>query len=117
MIQIQQDDGDFDLSNGYLVWIDEKESVKQHIISRLNFGKGTFNIFPNAGLPYREYVLGKKDINLAAGIIKDFIANTPEVNNIIEYSYSYSSNERELTINYKLNTIYDVVEDEINIRI
>ena len=116
MVQVKQtDDGDIDLSAGYLQWVEEEEEVRQHIISRINFIKGSFALNEDAGLPYMKYVLGKKDYHFAASIIKKWIQETPGVNSILEFDYDFSSTTRDLAINFKVNTIYGDIINGVTI--
>lgn len=107
------DDGDIDLSNGYITWIDGNESVLQHIKTRLAFSLGQFSIHPNAGTPYLQSILGKKNKNIASGVLKDIIIETPDVKEITEFDYTFNSQSRELEINIVLKTEFGDLTDNM----
>jgi len=110
-------DGDLDMSLGYLQWTEGVASVLQHIRSRLNFATNTFYIFPKAGTPYKEYILGKKDLLLAVEKIKIVILKTPDVNDLLSFDYSFDSTTRILTASFSINSIYGDGEDIATIEI
>lgn len=116
MVQIKQtSDGDIDLSTGRLQWVDGNDMVLQHIKSRINLFRGTFPIYPEAGVPYFTYVFGKKDKELASAIIKQTIEQTPGVSAVTRFEYTFNNTTRELSIYFEARTIYSEITSDLTI--
>ena len=98
--------GDLDIQSGVPVWVSGNDAIIQHIKSRLSFQLGTFEVYPESGFPYFEFILGNKNKKLASEIIKNIILGTPGVKSMLEYNYDWNNSSRNLTITFKFNSLF-----------
>jgi hypothetical protein len=100
-------DGDYVFGNGpgeFLV--NTPATVAQAIVTRLKLWQGEWFLDSQAGTPYKTQVLGYGTQNVYDAAIQTIIINTLGVNQITEYSSSFNTTTRALTIEATVATIY-----------
>lgn len=105
----QSPTGDFTFGQGLAdFYIDNVEAVAQSVMTRLLLLQGEFFLNTDAGVPYATQVLGYDTKPTYDQAIRTVILETQGVTAIV--SYSSTVENRALTINATLNTIYGQTE-------
>ena len=98
---------DFQLGHGLADYLtDSPETVLQAVLSRLKLLKGEWFNDTEEGTPWRDKVLGKYTQSTYDATIRGRILGTRGVTRITEYSSSFSSETRSLTVSATVDTVY-----------
>ncbi len=87
-------------------YVNTPEAVAQACETRLRLYAGEWFLDTTAGMPWRTQVLGKYTKNVYDAVIKSYIASTPGVNSVNNYSSSLVTGTRQLSISATLDTAY-----------
>ena len=104
-------------SNGDFVWkgngndvlSNNAAAVAQNIQTALALFQGEWFLDTSQGMPWRTQVLGKYTAGVYDTVIKDAILQALGVQSISNYSSSYNSATRSLTVNVTAQSIYGPV--------
>lgn len=102
--------GDYTIGSGADFFIDDAEGIAQAILTRLRLYLGEWFLDTTAGTPWKTDILGKYTKDAYDAAIKNVVLGTTGVNGILEYSSSFDGNQRELTIEATVDTIYGQVK-------
>jgi len=104
-------DGDLDLTNFVLTWLDGIDAIKQHVLIRLRFFFKEWFLDPTMGVPYKEYVFVKNhDLDSISALFKNVILDTPGIiNPLQDFNLAFNSNTRLLTVSFTANTTEGVL--------
>jgi len=104
---------DLDIVNGDLVVIEpSRDAVIQELSIRLQFYLGEWFLDVTQGLPYLQYIFLKgSTIQSVNGIFITEINKLEEVNEILEFSSTFDGSSREFRIDFKLDTIYGIIQN------
>jgi hypothetical protein len=110
------DDHDLDVTNYDLSTIDTLEYVAQKLRIKLKFFIAEWFLDTTKGMELFQIVFVKNpDFDLIASIFRNEIMSVPEVKSITEYAQEFDSKNRELTITFKVDTIYGTLTDSIEV--
>lgn len=102
-------DGDMVFGQGANNFITNKpDGVAQAVMTSLKLFEGEWFIDVSAGVPFDTKVFGFGNMPFYDFIIQEAILNTIGVNQIISYT-SYISQNRNVTINVTIDTLYGTV--------
>lgn len=102
---------DIVIENYDLVLVDGLDSVRQSLSTRLQLFFGEWFLDESTGVKYYDFIFVKNPNEvLISSVIKSHILETKDVNKIIEYSQVFDRSARELTIVFKVNTTYGLLE-------
>lgn len=92
--------GDFELENGDLALVSDVAAIGQAVRIRLQFFKGEWFLDEDAGVPYYQDVLGKKNPspNVLAAIFQDAVLETPGVASISDLRVTIDAQTRRLSV-------------------
>ncbi len=109
--------GDLDFSSGHGSWIIEEEGVAQHVKIRLNMFRGEWFLDSSEGTPYREYIVGLKDLELAKLVIKKRIESTPNILKPLSIlDVDLNTKSRKMNVSFEGRTIFgDIDLDNLDI--
>lgn len=93
---------DFDLG-----LVSEIDHVRQHIKTRLLFIYEEWFLDATQGVKYYDLVTVKNpNVPLIDSILKATIRETPDVNEILEYTSDFDASTRRFTVSFKVDTTY-----------
>lgn len=97
--------GDLLLTAGDLSLVSDLEAIRQEILIRLQFLRGSWFLDTTAGLPYFESILVKSP-NLAAirTLFNNEILSVTGVNAILSLTLDFDRKSRKLTVTYSVST-------------
>ncbi len=123
MKTLQLLDKDLKITNHNFVKLNDRETLKQRILNRLNLYLGEFILEPDTGLNWFElkdqkYNTSEIEKSIADEILKDeeiLNLNSIEVIYIdsIEKVREYKRPQRTLLINYSANTVYGILDGQL----
>lgn len=100
--------------NGFLRRVEGRERVRQFIYTTLKTGQGEWFLDLDHGTPWRQEILGSRDLELAKGLIALTLAGVPGVDKVEDLEVSLDSVTRLLQIFFKVSTtVGDEVEGEV----
>lgn len=110
------DDHDLDITNYDLEVIDTLDYVAQKLKIKLKFFISEWFLDTTKGMELFQIVFVKNpDLDLIASIFRNEILSVPEIKTILEYTQEFDSFKRELTITFKVDTIYGTLTDTIEV--
>lgn len=102
--------GDWVFGNGILDYVSDLEEIKQNIITTLRSWKGDCFFDIDAGVDWYNYIGSfGRDNDLKKDIIKN-ICSVDGVINVEKYDAYLNSENRKITIQVMVNTIYGNLE-------
>lgn len=102
---------DLDTSTLDLVLITDAEQIRQQLLIKLRLWTGEWFLDTEFGTPYLQQILGKQlTLSGALTAIRKSILEVEGVQQITEFTYSFSSSERTLSVNFTVNTPFGLVE-------
>lgn len=94
-----------------MVRTDTADHLAQKLRSKLQLIAGESQLDETAGLPYFTEIFVKPvDLPRVASLYKSEILNTEGVNELLLFDYSLDTTERELSVEFSVNTIYGDIE-------
>ncbi len=100
-------DNDYTFGNGQLdFYRDVPEAVAQSVMTRLLLWLGEWFLDINEGTPYMQGILGKYSKSTADVTIQDRVLTTPKVVDIQNYESIKDPENRSLSVQFDLDTIY-----------
>lgn len=118
LVAIQSDPNfhDLDLANYDLQLVTGIDQVRQKLENRLQFFYGEWFLDNTQGVKLYETVFVKNpNLSLIATMFKTAILDTQDVNSILEYNQTYDPSLRKLSVDFKVDTIYGIVETTVTI--
>lgn len=107
---------DLAIENFDLATVDKIEQVRQKIQIKLKFFSGEWFLDTAEGVPLYSVVFVKNpNFNLIASTFKNEILSVEGVKSILSYDQSLDSVNRELTIGFKVDTIYGTLADTVEV--
>jgi hypothetical protein len=107
-------DNDFSFGNSALdYYFNVPEAVGQNVETGLMLWLGEWFLDTSLGTPYIQGVLGKHTQAVADGTIQNQVSNTTGVVDISSYSSQFNSENRSMSIQLSIDTIYGPTEVEI----
>lgn len=107
---------DLDIVNYDLQLVDGIDQVRQKIENRLQFFYGEWFLDNTQGVKLYETVFVKNpNLGLISSVMKSAILDTRDVNSILEYTQEYDPSARSLTVNFKVNTTYGLLESSVTV--
>lgn len=108
------DDGDLDVSELGLHLVDGAPRVSQQVRTRLRTFLGEWEFDLDAGVPWYERIIGIKGVNLndVEAVLKTQILGVADVVSVLEFSMTFNSASRSLSIRAKINTTFGAVQVE-----
>lgn len=94
-------------------YINEPAVVGQNVETRLLLWLGEWYLDISQGTPYMQGILGKYSQEQADTIIQDEVLSTDGVVGIQNYQSIFDPDNRQLSINFNLDTIYGPTEVQI----
>ena len=108
------DNHDLLIENYDLQFVDQLDAVQQNLTIRMQFFWSEWFLDTGAGIKFYDFVFIKNpDMTTISSIMKATILETPNVNEIIEYSQDYNAEQRKLVITYKVNTTFGLLTDTV----
>jgi len=110
---------DLDIVNNDLVIIEpSRDAVIQELSIRLQFYYGEWFLDVTQGIPYLQYIFKKgSSIQSVNGIFIKEINKVEEVNEILEFSSTFDGSSRNFEIDFKLDTIYGIIQNKQRVTI
>lgn len=110
---------DLDIVNNDLVVIHPSmDEVLQELSIRLQFYYGEWFLDVTEGMPYLQYIFKKgSPIQSVNGIFIKEINKCKEVNEILEFTSTFDGSSRDFRIDFKLDTIYGVIQNSQGFKI
>lgn len=107
-------DGDYSFGNSQLdFYRDVPEAVGQSVQTRLLLWLGEWFLNVDDGTPYMQGILGKYSQQVADTTIQDRVRDTTGVVDIENYESIKDADNRSLSVQFDLNTIYGPTSVEI----
>jgi hypothetical protein len=88
---------------------DDPVGVAQAVVTRLRLWLSEWFLDINEGMPWVEGVLGKKSKSTADSTIRSHVLETQGVLEIIEYASQLDPDNRKLSVQIELDTIYGTI--------
>lgn len=105
---------DLDIVNYDLQLVEGIDQVRQKLECRLQFFYGEWFLDNTQGVKLYETVYVKNpNLSIIASLFKSVILDTRDVNSIIEYNQSYDPKIRKLSVDFKVDTIYGILETSV----
>ena len=105
---------DLDITNYDLQIVEAIDQVRQKLECRLQFFYGEWFLDNTQGVKLYETVYVKNpNLSIIASLFKSVILDTRDVNSIVEYNQVYDSKNRKLIIDFKVDTIYGILETSV----
>jgi hypothetical protein len=105
---------DLDIVNYDLQLVEGIDQVRQKLECRLQFFFGEWFLDNTQGIKLYETVYVKNpNLSIIASLFKSTILDTRDVNSIIEYNQTYDPKTRKLSIDFKVDTIYGILETSV----
>lgn len=102
---------DIDASSLDLTLVDKGEQVRQQLLIKLKLWRGEWFLDTEFGTPYLQQILGKElTLSGALAALRKSILEVPGVRRILLFSYSFSNQERRLTVEFTVDTEFGTVE-------
>lgn len=106
-IRAQTPSGDMTFGRGSANFFrDIPAAVAQRAKTRLNLWEGDWYLDLFDGLPQLQQILGFKNIALAQALIRERIAGTPFLINIIDFTVAWNNTTRNLNVTGKASTSF-----------
>lgn len=106
--------GDYSFGNGQLdFYRDVPAAVGQSVKTRLLLWLGEWFLNTDDGTPYLEGILGKYSVAQANTIIQDRVLATENVVSIENYQSNIDTENRKLTVQFDLNTIFGPTQVQV----
>lgn len=104
--QIKLDvNGDLDYSTGTLVFLEDTEAIRQAVLTRLQFFKGEWFLFPDQGLPWFQSILIKNpNANVLNSVFRTAILGVAGVASLTKLDLTFDRGTRKLTVNFAAMT-------------
>jgi len=110
------DDEDLKITNFDLTLVDGIDRVRQKLSIRLKFFFREWFLDATKGVKFYEFIFVKNsNPETIAAVIKAEILETPDVNKIVEYSHDLDSALRKLTIVFKVDTSFGLLENTVTV--
>lgn len=94
-------EGDLDLVNGNLVFVEGTHAAAQDLLTRLRFRRGEWFLDVREGVPWFEEILKKNpDIPAIRSIFRRAILSSPYVSSIESLALSYDARGRSLSVSF-----------------
>lgn len=107
--------GDYVFGNGQLdFYRDVPEAVGQAVMTRLLLWLGEWFLDTTEGTPFMQGILGKFSQSVADVTIQDRVQTTQGLVNIEDYVSSVDADERDLSVEFSINTIYGPTDVQID---
>lgn len=107
-------DDDYSFGNSQLdFYRDVPEAVAQSVKTRLLLWLGEWFLDVDEGTPYLQGILGKYSQQVADTTIQDRVLNTTGVVNIQNYESIKDADNRSLSVEFDLDTIYGPTQVEV----
>ncbi len=95
--------------------IEGVDSVVNKLRQEFRFFKSEYFLDNRLGVPYFESILVKNpNLIVVENLLKKIIYDTAEVLSILDFNMELST-DRVLTVNFKCNTIYGLIEEVLTI--
>jgi len=120
MADIQIDEnGEYIFGNEDLTIVkDNRDEIIQELNIRLGFYYTEWFLNVPKGVPYLETVLKKgTSLQTVNGIFISEINATEGVNEILEFSTDFDGESRVFQVDFKVNTIYGIIENSIGVSV
>lgn len=102
---------DLDTSSLDLVLLDGAPRVRQQLEIKLRLWVGEWFLDTEFGTPYIESILGKQlTLSGALAALRTSIMEVQDVRSITDFDYTYSAQERKLTVTFTVDTPFGTVE-------
>lgn len=104
---------DGDLCTNGEIFIFDRESTRQTIVTRLKLFLGEYFRDINDGTPWFQSILGKfQNINAVESILRNRIVRSPGVIRLLSFDLDYDVDTRELTVSGSVLTQWGAQEFE-----
>ncbi len=98
-------DGDLDITNGDLSFVEDREAIAQHLTIRLRTFLGESRFNRAAGAPYLQAIFGKQTPKIAVDfVLRAYILETPGITGV-EMVVDLDRLTRELSVTGVATTI------------
>jgi len=105
---------DLFLENGRIGTIQAGDQVVQHVRTRLLTYLGEWFLDINAGLPYFQNIFTKPvNLTLTESVIKNEILQTPDVNKLVSFEFTFDRTKRILEIEFEAETTFGEVSSSL----
>ena len=113
------ENGEFVVSDNDLTIVrDNRDEIIQELNIRLGFYYTEWFLNVPKGVPYLETVLKKgTSLQTVNGIFIREINATDGVNEILEFASDFDGESRVFRLDFKVNTIYGIIENSIGVTI
>lgn len=109
-LRLNRDSHDLDIRSLDASFVEKTEKVAQQLKIRLQFFFGEWFLNINAGVPYIEDVLLKREnLSVVNARLKETILTTPDVLEILEYNADFDRARRILFVRFRVSTIHGTV--------
>lgn len=107
--------GDYSFGNGQLdFYRDVPAAVGQSVKTRILLWLGEWFLNTEDGTPYFQGILGKFSKQNADVVIQDRVTSTDGVVSIANYQSTIDPDNRAMTVQFDLNTIYGPTQVQVN---
>jgi hypothetical protein len=107
------DNNDIFSRNGRIAIVENIDEVAQHIKTRLLLFLGEWFLDVEAGTPWFQEVFVKPvDISEVEAILKNRILQTPGVNELTKFNFTYESPTRIFSVTFSCTTIFGDLENQ-----
>lgn len=89
---------------------DTPEAVAQAVLTRLRLWLTEWFLDIEEGMPWVEGVLGKREKEAADNTIRTHVLETQGVTQIVEYASQYDADNRTLSVQLEIDTIYGQIK-------
>lgn len=107
----EADNTDIGIVGGNLTIVDGTDAIAQHLLIRLRFFKGEYQLDRSIGVPYFEDIFVKNpSLVVVRAIMREVILETPGVLEITRFDLSVDSAIRQLNVDF---TVQVSTSDEL----
>lgn len=112
MIDFKLDtNGDLDLTGSTMNLISGAEALRQRVEIKLKLWTGDWFLDTEFGTPYLGRILGKQlTLSGAIAAIRQSVLEVNEVTGIVNLTYQYNAQQRILSVQMEINSIYGTFE-------
>ena len=105
---------DLFLENGHIATVDKGDQVIQHVRERLLTYQDEWFLDTSAGLPYFQEIF-TKPVNavLTESAIRNEILQTPDVEKLTSFEFSFDKSKRTLSIKFNAVTTFGTVSSTL----
>ena len=103
--------GDLAITNNSLSLTSGKQSIEQHLTTRLKLFFGEWFLDTTLGVPWFQDILKKQaSFTVVSEVLKNYILDTPGILNLLSFNFEYTATTREITLSFSAVSTEGVID-------